>query len=177
VASPAVIAGPSRPNGTTTPVATGNPSNSDGLEAKTGQRTDSAGGTASNTTTGESIVGAVETSAGTMPGELILFGIVALGIFGNWFWIVGWNYVKNPSAPNQIGPWQAVVVRLFLCLIAAALTFVPTYDKLDQNTRQSLVAYLVAFQMGFFWQSAFHAVINQPAIARTRPRPNRAAGA
>jgi len=108
------------------------------------------------------------------PAELILFGIVALGIFGNWFWIAGWDYVRNPRALHQFGPWRVVSVRLLLCLIAAALTFVPTYDKLDQNTRHSLVAYLVAFQMGFFWQSAFHAVINPPALSRSRPRLNRA---
>jgi len=90
-----------------------------------------------------------------------LFGLVVIGILASWFWVVGWAYVSHPDKGWQGGPWAVFGVRIVLSLIVAALTFVPTYNKISQGTAQSFVPYLVAFQNGFFWQSAYDAVAKQ----------------
>jgi len=86
---------------------------------------------------------------------------VVFGIIVNWFWGIGWTYLADPSKGFAVGPALAVVVRIVLSFIAAALTFVPTYNKINQNTQESWVPYLLAFQNGFFWQAALDAVVKQ----------------
>jgi len=43
-----------------------------------------------------------------------------------------------------------LAVRVALLLIAAGLTFIPTYNKIGQSTGDSWVPYFLAFQNGFF---------------------------
>jgi hypothetical protein len=92
---------------------------------------------------------------------IILFLIVVAGILANWFWGIGWEYLANPDEALQLGPPLAVVVRIVLSFFAGALTFAPTYAKINQNTKESWVPYLLAFQSGFFWQAALDAVARQ----------------
>ena len=57
----------------------------------------------------------------------------------------------GPSRPN----WPiAVAVIVILALIAAVLTFIPTYNKIGQTTGESWVPYFLAFQSGFLWEAA-----------------------
>jgi hypothetical protein len=44
-------------------------------------------------------------------------------------------------------------------LIAGGLTFVPTYDKIDQVSSESRVPYVLACQNGFFRESALDALL------------------
>jgi hypothetical protein len=46
-----------------------------------------------------------------------------------------------------------------LAFIAAALTFVPIYNKIGQTSEESWVPYFLAFQSGFFWEAALDAVV------------------
>ncbi len=91
----------------------------------------------------------------------ILFLLVVLGILANWFWVIGWEYLANPSKGLNTGPLLAVGVRIALSFLAAALTFVSTYNKINQSTSESWVPYLLAFQNGFFWQAAFDTIARQ----------------
>jgi hypothetical protein len=101
---------------------------------------------------------------------LILFGLVALGVFANWFWGFGWEYVRNPDKPLSSHRWSVVAVRFVLSLIAALLTFIPTYSRLDQAAQDSLIGFLVAFQTGFFWQAALDAIVKeQPRLPQVAP--------
>jgi len=92
---------------------------------------------------------------------IILFLLVVVGVLANWFWVIGWEYLANPSKGLDLGPALAVVVRIVLSFFAAALTFVPTYNKINQSTSESWVPYLLAFQNGFFWQAALEIVARQ----------------
>ena len=92
----------------------------------------------------------------TKPHVVILFGLVVTGILAKWFWGLGWVFLQDPAAGLPLGSWQTLLVRFVLALIAAGLTFVPTYNKIGQNTGESWV---LAFQNGFFWESALDAVL------------------
>jgi hypothetical protein len=50
-------------------------------------------------------------------------------------------------------------VQVVMRVIAAALTFVPSYCKFAQADGEAWVAYLLAFQNGFFWEAALDAVV------------------
>ena len=91
----------------------------------------------------------------------VLFLLVVSGILANWFWGIGWEYLANPEKGLILGPPLTIVVRIILSFFAAALTFVPTYNKINQSTSESWVPYLLAFQNGFFWQAALDAVARQ----------------
>jgi hypothetical protein len=93
------------------------------------------------------------------PRVALLFGMLVLGILANWFWTVGWEYLKDPAAGLQLGTTLEIGVRIALGIIAAALTFVPAYREITQTGGESWVAYLVAFQNGFFWEAALDAVV------------------
>jgi hypothetical protein len=93
------------------------------------------------------------------PKVLLLFGMLVLGILANWFWTVGWEYLTNPAAGLQLGTAVEIAVRVALGIIAAALTFVPAYREIAQAGGENWVAYLVAFQNGFFWEAALDAVV------------------
>jgi hypothetical protein len=95
------------------------------------------------------------------PGRkaVILFLLVVLGILANWFWSIGWEYLSDPSAGLSFGPTLTILVRIILAFIAAALTFVPIYNKIGQTSEESWVPYFLAFQNGFFWEAALDAVI------------------
>ena len=90
-----------------------------------------------------------------------LFLVVVIGILANWFWNVGWEYLRDSSKGLALGTLPVIVVRVILSFIAAALTFLPTYNKIGQTTEQSWVPYFLAFQNGFFWDAAFNAVVKQ----------------
>jgi len=92
---------------------------------------------------------------------LLLFGLVVVGILANWFWGIGWQYLADPQKGFPLGSAPVIVIRVALSLIAAALTFVPVYKKINQNTSESWVPYLLAFQNGFFWQAALEAITKQ----------------
>jgi hypothetical protein len=89
----------------------------------------------------------------------ILFLLVVVGILANWFWSTGWEYLSDPSAGLSFGPALTVLVRIILAFIAAALTFVPIYNKIGQTSDESWVPYFLAFQSGFFWEAALDAVV------------------
>ena len=109
------------------------------------------------------------------PGEetpgLVLFGVVLLGILANAVWAAGWEYVRNPSQPLSIGPLKVVFVRVVLSAIAAALTFGTTYTKVAESAAGPVTGYFLAFQSGFFWQSALDAVVKQSGVSRRTRRP------
>lgn len=88
----------------------------------------------------------------------VLFIVVVLGILASWFWDVGWKYLAAPEQGLNVGPVLAVIVRVILSFIAAAITFVSVYTKIDQNTEESWIPYFVAFQNGFFWDALFQSV-------------------
>jgi len=93
------------------------------------------------------------------PHVLLLFGMLVLGIVANWFWTVGWEYLNDPSAGLQLGSALEIAVRVVLGVIAAALTFVPAYREIAQAGGERWVAYLLAFQNGFFWEAAPDSVV------------------
>jgi len=84
------------------------------------------------------------------PHVLLLFGMLVLGIVANWFWTVSWEYLTDPAAGLQLGSALEMSVRVVLGVIAAALTFVPAYSEIAQAGGERWVAYLLAFQNGFF---------------------------
>ena len=94
------------------------------------------------------------------PQIIPLFAMLVVGIMSSWFWGVGWNYLHDPGAGLLIGSWSELGVRLLLGMIAAALTFVPVYKHITQNGAEIWVAYLLAFQNGFFWEAALDAVVS-----------------
>ena len=100
------------------------------------------------------------TSGGTARAAL-LFALVVLGIMAHWFWGIGWQYLGNVAHGFQIGPVQAVIVRVGLSLIAAAPTFATIYQQVNQTSRESWLPYLFAFQNGFFWEAMFATVARQ----------------
>jgi hypothetical protein len=93
------------------------------------------------------------------PKIVALFLLVVLGILSNWFWSIGWDYLADTSVGFSLGPASAIVIRVILAFIAAALTFVPTYNKIGQTSEESWVPYFLAFQSGFFWEAALDAVV------------------
>ena len=90
---------------------------------------------------------------------ILLFALVVLGILAHWFWGIGWEYLKDPGKGLHTGGWTVFWVRLGLSAIVAALTFAATYKKIDQSTSESWVPFLLAFQNGFFWESAFGTLV------------------
>jgi hypothetical protein len=88
----------------------------------------------------------------------ILFVIVVVGILCKWFWGIGWEYLADTTKPIDIGPPLAIIVRTILSTIAALLTFIPTYNKINQPSGESWVPYILAFQNGFFWEALFESV-------------------
>jgi hypothetical protein len=88
-----------------------------------------------------------------------LFLVVVLGVLASWFWELGWAYLRDPSTGLYLGTTVEIGVRVVLSLIAAALTFVPTYNKIGQASSESWVPFFLAFQNGFFWEAAFDALI------------------
>jgi hypothetical protein len=93
------------------------------------------------------------------PKIVVLFLLVVLGILSSWFWSIGWDYLADPSAGFTFGPTLTILIRVILAFIAAALTFVPTYNKIGQTSEESWVPYFLAFQSGFFWEAALNAVV------------------
>ena len=83
----------------------------------------------------------------------LLFLLMVLGILANWFWTLGWAYIGDPSSGLAFGSPLEMLIRVILSLIAAALTFVPTYNKIGQSSQESWVPYFLAFQNGFFCPS------------------------
>jgi|Deesub1362A_J573_1020465.scaffolds.fasta_scaffold04445_2 hypothetical protein len=93
------------------------------------------------------------------PRAALLFLVLLAGILAHWFWNLGWAFVRDPRAGLDFGPPLVILVRLALSLIAALLTFVPTYNKVQQPTSESWVPYFLAFQNGFFWEAALEAMV------------------
>ena len=89
---------------------------------------------------------------------IVLFGIVVIGILASWFWGVGWEYLSDTSKPLVLGPFLAILVRVILSFIAAAVSFTSMYNKINQNTQESWVPYFLAFQNGFFWDAIFQGI-------------------
>jgi len=102
-------------------------------------------------------------AGGASPGAgiAILFVLVVVGILANWFWGVGWDYIAKPTGGIAFGDLLTILVRVVLAFIAAALIFVPTYNKIGQSSSESWVPYTLAFQNGFFWHAAFDAITRQ----------------
>ena len=89
---------------------------------------------------------------------LWLFLIVVAGILASWFWEIGWEYLADTTQPIRVGPALAVVVRVILSFIAAAVSFANMYTKINQNTQESWIPYFLAFQNGFFWDAIFQGI-------------------
>lgn len=89
---------------------------------------------------------------------LLLFVLVVVGILANWFWGIGWEYLADPSKGLNLGPKLVIIVRVILSLLAAALTFIAAYEKINQNTKESWIPYFIAFQTGFFWDALFQSM-------------------
>jgi hypothetical protein len=99
-----------------------------------------------------------------LPGQpqiTLLFVLVVTGILANWFWNLGWDYLRDPEAGLALRPATAVLVRVALGVIAAALTFIPVYRQIRETDAESWVDYFLAFQNGFFWEAALRAVVRQ----------------
>jgi hypothetical protein len=82
-------------------------------------------------------------------------------VLAHWFWAAGWTYIGDPSPGFPFGSWWILGVRILLAFIAAALTFVPTYNKIIDADSLAWVPYFLAFQNGFFWEAALDAVVSQ----------------
>jgi hypothetical protein len=93
------------------------------------------------------------------PHVVLLFLMLVLGIMANWFWTIGWEFLRNPEEGLTFGTPLEILVRVVLGIIAAALTFVPVYREVTKEGAGSWVAYLLAFQNGFFWEAALDAVV------------------
>jgi len=91
--------------------------------------------------------------------RLMAFTFVVLGILANWFWHAAWAFLADQQQPFSIGTLDVVCVRLLLSLCIAALTFLPIYQKLYRLPTEDWVVCFLAFQNGFFWQSAFYGVM------------------
>jgi hypothetical protein len=98
------------------------------------------------------------------PHVILLFLMLILGIMANWFWTLGWEYLRNPESGLSFGTMLEILVRLVLGVIAAALTFVPVYREVTKEGGGSWVAYLLAFQNGFFWEATLDAVVRNFTI-------------
>jgi hypothetical protein len=88
----------------------------------------------------------------------VLFIIVVVGILASWFWDVGWKYLAAPEQGLNVGPALAIIVRAILSFIAAAITVVSVYGKIDQNTQESWIPCFLAFRNGFFWDALFQSI-------------------
>ena len=79
-----------------------------------------------------------------------LYLLMVVGVLAHWVWSVGWEYLGDPAAgfPTQLP--LMLGVRVVLAFIAAALTFVPTYNKIVVTDGLTWVPYFLAFQNGFF---------------------------
>jgi hypothetical protein len=94
------------------------------------------------------------------PGRRILaFVCLVAGILASWFWPAAWAYLADPTQPFLAGTFHTLPVRLLLSLCIAALTFLPVYQKIYRLPSESYIIGLLAFQHGFFWQSAFYGVM------------------
>lgn len=96
-----------------------------------------------------------------------LFLLTASGILAQWFWVIGWKFVTQPERGLQFGSLKVVLVRIFLSLVATALMFIPIYNQALQQQGAGWMPYLLTFQAGFAWHSAFDTVIKQ--MQRGRP--------
>ena len=90
-----------------------------------------------------------------------LYLLMVVGVLAHWIWSMGWSYLNDPSGGLPIGWPLALGVRVLLAFIAAALTFVPTYNKIIVADGLTWVPYFLAFQNGFFWEAALDAVVSQ----------------
>jgi hypothetical protein len=70
-----------------------------------------------------------------------------------------WAYLADPTQPFLASAFHTIPVRLILSLCIAALTFLPVYQKLYHLPTEDWVVCFLAFQYGFFWQSAFYGVM------------------
>jgi hypothetical protein len=98
------------------------------------------------------------------PHVILLFLMLVLGIIANWFWTLGWEFLRDPEGGFSFGTPLEILVRVVLGIIAAALTFVPVYREITKEIGGSWVAYLLAFQNGFFWEAALDAVVRNFTI-------------
>lgn len=89
-----------------------------------------------------------------------LFALVVVGVLAAWFWDVGSAFIANkaPDKELQLGSWAEVGVRAGLAAIVGFITFPTIYEKIGKSTGESWIAYFLAFQNGFFWQSVFEGV-------------------
>jgi len=85
----------------------------------------------------------------------LLFLCVVAGMMAHWFWRTGWRYIANPAMPLDIGSLQEILIRLLLCICAAATVFVPLYQKFQTSQNDAWTVYFIAFQFGFSWHAAF----------------------
>jgi hypothetical protein len=90
-----------------------------------------------------------------------LYLLMVAGVLAHWFWVLGWEFLREPHEPLLFGSPLSIAIRVLLAFIAAALTFVPTYNKISQGEGLSWVPYFLAFQNGFFWEAAMDAVVRQ----------------
>lgn len=89
--------------------------------------------------------------------RFLAYFCVVLGMLSRWLWVIGWVYVHDPTIGLQIGPPQAVIVRILLSFIAASMTFVATYDMINKMARDKWKVYFYAFACGFLWMFNFQA--------------------
>lgn len=87
------------------------------------------------------------------------FSSIVVGILANWFWHAAWAYLADPTQPFFVEPLYTIPVRFLLSLCIAALTFLPVYQKIYRLHTEDWVICFLAFQNGFFWQSAFYGVM------------------
>lgn len=90
-----------------------------------------------------------------------LYLLMVVGVMAHWFWSAGWGYLGDPAGGLQLGSGLMILVRFLLALIASALTFVPTYNKISKPDGLDWVPYFLAFQNGFFWEAALETVVSQ----------------
>lgn len=91
--------------------------------------------------------------------RVLAFAFIVVGILANWLWSESWRYLADPSQALFSGNYYIILVRLFLSLCIAALTFLPIYERVYRLPAENWVICFIAFQNGFFWQSAFYGVM------------------
>jgi hypothetical protein len=82
---------------------------------------------------------------------VLLFLLVVVGVLAAWFWDVGSTYLAStdPNKELEWGTFGAFIVRSGLALIVAGLTFPTIYEKVAKPTKDSWIAFFLAFQNGF----------------------------
>lgn len=109
---------------------------------------------------------------------VLLFVVVLAGIFFSWIY-PNVAAVARDEADWDLGGLDVIIARVVISGVFAAVTFIPIYHKINEETKkqsatESWAPWLIAFQTGFFWQALFDGIsVNSGQL--TTPEPGSAA--